>query len=104
MVPARIRVAMIRRLQLVLGLLGILASAATGTAAATTNSPSFFGLTNLWTLHLTVSESDWRTLVSRGVVRRDFGGGGGWGDGAPFADPLQGLLLVARPLHRLQHL
>lgn len=83
MVPARIRVAMIRRLQLVLGLLGVLASATTGTAAATTNSPSFFGLTNLWTLHLTVSESDWRTLVSRGVVRRDFGGGGGggWGDG-----------------------
>ena len=84
MVPARIRDAMISRLFLVLVLLGALASATTGTVAAPTNSPSFFGLTNLWTLHLTVSESDWRTLVSRGVVRRDFGGGGGggWGDGS----------------------
>lgn len=47
--------------------------------SAATNERPFFGLTNLWTLHLTVAPKDWQTLGSRGVARRNEGGGGGGG-------------------------
>lgn len=41
---------------------------------------SFFGLTNLWTFHITLSEADWQLLGSRGGPQpRGFGGMGGMG-------------------------
>jgi spore coat protein H len=49
---------------------------------AATNDPTFFGLTNLWTLHLTIPPQDWDLLGSRGGPQgRGFGGGGGGGGG-----------------------
>ena len=48
---------------------------------AETNSTALFGLTNLWTIHLTISPQDWQKLGSRGGPRdRRYGGGGN--DGA----------------------
>lgn len=50
---------------------------------AETNSATLFGLTNLWTIHLTISPQDWQKLGSRGGPRdRRFGGGGNGGNGA----------------------
>jgi len=45
----------------------------------TDRSDGFYGLTNLWTLHLTVTPKDWQTLNSGGGPRR--GGARGGGDG-----------------------
>jgi spore coat protein CotH len=39
---------------------------------------SLFGFTNLWTVHLTLTPADWQLLGSRGVVKRNSGGGGAW--------------------------
>lgn len=51
-----------------------------GAADLATNASSLFGLTNLWTLHLTVPASNWQTMGSRGgPANRGYGGGGGAG-------------------------
>ena len=83
---------MIRLFQRMLGLVALLAFAAGG-RAATNDPPSFFGLTNLWTLHLTMTPEDWQTLGSRGVVQRNpWGGGGGGNDDGMVARLLRGYL------------
>ncbi len=75
---------MMRRVSILAGVLGGLlltmalkaAPAATPGvgAVATTNEPALFGLTNLWTLHLTITDADWRRMESRGTPReRGFG-------------------------------
>lgn len=67
--------------------------AAVGAGAEAGRQASLFGLTNLWTLHLTISGADWKVLNSRGgpparggnnnggvfdgIVRGFFGGDGG---------------------------
>ncbi len=76
-----------RQLQLLLCLLGFVAGAGgSAGAVAGTNSPSLFGFTNLWTVQLTITPKDWQTLGSRGVARRNYGGGG------PEGGPLEGFL------------
>lgn len=44
-------------------------------AAATDESARFFGLTNLWDIHLVVQPRDWEALHAGGGPRRGFGGG-----------------------------
>lgn len=75
-----------RHLRLLLGFLVAMAFSARPSAAATANPPSLFGFTNLWTIHLTIAPKDWQTLCSRGVARRNYGGGG------PDGGPLEGFL------------
>jgi spore coat protein CotH len=69
-------------------------------ADPSTNAPTLFGLTNLWTLHITISAADWQTLGSRGGPNeRNFGnfhggGGGGGGESPGFINSLLRSMLV----------
>ncbi|MSU34822.1 MAG: hypothetical protein EXS36_06865 [Pedosphaera sp.] len=45
--------------------------------AAAAPAPSFFGLTNLCAIHLTISDADWQWLGSRGGPRNPMIGNGG---------------------------
>jgi spore coat protein CotH len=75
-----------RRLLCLLALVLSTVLAGAAAPAGTTNHPGLFGLTNLWTIHLTFTPADWQRVVARGVVQRN-GGGNGHGEG-----PIDGLL------------
>ncbi len=74
-----------RRLPLLFGLL----LAAVSVRAASPAGRELFGLTNLWTIHLTFSPAEWQTVVAGGVVQKSRGGGGG--GGGPLDSLLRGL-------------
>ncbi len=63
--------------------------------AVLTQGTNVFGLTNLWTIHLTVSPADWQKLGSNGGPRDRHGGGGmgnpGGGGGGLFEGILRGV-------------
>ncbi len=53
------------------------------------DAPSLFGLTNLWTFHITVSAADWQLLGSRGLPQERGFGGGGFGGFQRFPGPVE---------------
>lgn len=58
-------------------------AAAKPQAEARPADTGLFGLTNLWTIHLTITPQDWQVLGSRGGGRERRYGGGGGGGGNP---------------------
>ncbi|HTI72580.1 MAG TPA: CotH kinase family protein [Candidatus Limnocylindria bacterium] len=68
-----------RFLILIFGLFLVWMPPAGQAGSASTNEPSLFGLTNLWTIRLTMTASDWKVLGSRGGPQRMNNNGGGDG-------------------------